>query len=138
MVSKIKMGRPDASPQARHRAMTNEGLEQNDLPLSVPRSKPAAACRKAIVADEAHPFEEGLKRRRMRGIDNRRDVSIRPDQNPLARRETISIAEIALVVGEIAARADCMDVQTGARRNSGKAICAVSEQRPMWPLKQFE
>src|SRR5262245_18296717 len=42
------------------------------------------------------------------------------------------------IVNDISARTDRIDVQTRARPYCGCAMHLIAQQRPMWPLKEFE
>ena len=64
-------------------------------------------------------------------------VAIRPDQQPLTRRQTVGIGEVSGRITQIPALADDMDAQT-LPRTSGGAAGLVTQQRPMGPSKYLE
>ena len=87
---------------------------------------------------EANVHEIAVKGRSLIARDNGTYVAVRPDQHPSARRKAISVSNIPTVVDDVPAKADSVDSHASARLYSRCGINLITQQRPMWTLKELE
>jgi hypothetical protein len=87
---------------------------------------------------EANVHEIAVKGRSLIARDNGTDVAIRPDQHPSARRKAISVSNIPTVVDDVPAQTHSVNSHTSARLYSRCGINLITQQRPMWTLKELE
>jgi hypothetical protein len=65
---------------------------------------------------ETHAPKICLERLDLAGRDNGPNISIRSHECPITGGQTISVAQVTILIKDIAPRADCMDVQPLAWR----------------------